>query len=43
MAGVYINGSVNDFEFDKIELTDKAIIAFIKGSGKMNLKIDGMK
>lgn len=43
MAGVYINGSVNDFKFDKIELTDKAIIAFIKGSGKMNLKIDGMK
>jgi hypothetical protein len=43
MPGVFINGTVNDFEFDKIELTDKAIIAFIKGSGKMNLKIDGMK
>ncbi|WP_297333088.1 DUF4403 family protein [Flavobacterium sp.] len=43
MPGVFINGSMNDFEFEKIELTDKAIIAFIKGSGKMNLKIDGMK
>lgn len=43
MPGIFVNGSLNDFEFDKVELTDKAIIAFIKGSGKMNLKIDGMK
>lgn len=43
MPGIYVNGNLNDFEFDKVELTDKAIIAFIKGSGKMNLKIDGMK
>lgn len=43
MPGIFVNGSLNDFEFDKIELTDKAIIAFIKGTGKMDLKIDGMK
>ncbi|MNK11010.1 hypothetical protein D3C87_290450 [compost metagenome] len=43
MPGIFINGSLNDFEFDKIELTDKAIIAFIKGTGKMDMKIDGMK
>lgn len=43
MPGIFVNGSLNDFEFDKVELTDKAIIAFIKGSGKMDLKIDGMK
>lgn len=43
MAGIFVNGTLNDFEFDKVELTDKAIIAFIKGSGKMDLKIDGMK
>lgn len=43
MPGIFVNGSLNDFEFDKVELTDKAIIAFIKGSGKMNLRIDGMK
>lgn len=43
LAGVYVNGSLNDFEFEKVELTDNAIIAFIKGTGSMNLKIDGMK
>ena len=43
VAGVYLNGTLDDFEFDKVTLTDNAIIAFIKGSGKINLKIDGMK
>lgn len=43
MKGVFVNGSLNDFEFDKVELTDKAIIAFIKTSGQMNIKIDGME
>lgn len=43
MKGVFVNGTLNDFEFDKVELTDKAIIAFIKTSGQMNIKIDGME
>ncbi|MCG2610812.1 DUF4403 family protein [Flavobacterium sp. SM15] len=43
MKGVFVNGSLNDFEFDKVELTDKAIIAFIKTSGQMSVKIDGME
>ncbi len=43
MKGVFINGILNDFEFEKLELTDKAIIAFITTSGKMNIKIDGME
>lgn len=43
IPGVFVNGTLNDFEFDKVELTNNAIIAFIKGSGKMDLKIDGMK
>lgn len=43
MPGIFVNGTLNDFEFDKVELTNNAIIAFIKGSGKMDLKIDGMK
>ena len=42
MKGVFVNGTINDFEFEKVEITDKAIIAFITTSGKMNLKIDGM-
>lgn len=43
MKGVFVNGILNDFEFDKVELTDKAIIAFIKTSGQMSIKIDGME
>lgn len=42
MKGVFVNGTLNDFEFEKVELTDKAIIAFITTSGKMSISIDGM-
>lgn len=43
MPGVFINGTLNDFEFEKVELTNRAIIAFIKTSGKMDVKVDGLK
>ncbi len=42
MKGVLVNGSLNDFEFEKVEVTNKAIIAFINTTGKMSVKIDGM-
>lgn len=42
MKGVFINGTMNDFDFEKVEIIDNAIIAFINASGKMNVKIDGM-
>ena len=42
MKGVFINGTMNDFEFEKVEVTNKAIIAFITTTGKMSVKIDGM-
>lgn len=42
MKGVFVNGTMNDFEFDRVELTNKAIIAFLKTTGKMKVKIDGM-
>ena len=43
MKGVFVNGTMNDFEFEKVEVTDKAIIAFINTTGKMSVKIDGME
>ncbi|TBX70930.1 DUF4403 family protein [Flavobacterium silvisoli] len=43
MKGVFVNGMLNDFEFEKVEITNKAIIAFITTSGKMSVKIDGME
>lgn len=42
MKGVFVNGSILELDFDKIELTDDFIIAFINGSGKMNVRVDGM-
>jgi len=43
MKGVAVNGTLNDLEFEKVELTDKAIIAFITISGKLKIKVDGME
>ena len=43
MPGVFVNGTVNDFEFEKVEITNNALIAFIKGSGAVSLKVDGLK
>ena len=42
IKGVFVNGSIEELEFEKIELTNDLIIAFINGKGKMNIKIDGM-
>ncbi len=42
MKGVFVNGTTGDFEFEKVEVTNKAIIAFITTTGKMNVRIDGM-
>jgi hypothetical protein len=41
--GVFVNGTMDDFEFEKVEITNEAIIAFIIASGKMTVKIDGME
>lgn len=43
MKGVFVNGSMSDFEYEKVELTDKAIIAFISTKGKMKITINGME
>ncbi len=43
MKGVFVNGTSGDFEFEKIDISNKAIIAFITTTGKMNVKIDGME
>ena len=43
MKGVFVNGTLADFEFDKVELTQNAIIAFISTSGKITVSIDGME
>ncbi|WP_369766114.1 DUF4403 family protein [Flavobacterium sp. WC2429] len=43
MSGVFINGKMDDIQFQKIELTKNAIIAFIKVNGEINISVDGLK
>lgn len=43
MPGVFINGNMNDIQFQKIQLTNKAIIAFVKITGDVNVIVDGLK
>ena len=43
LPGVFVNGKMEDIQFQKIELTNQAIIAFIKINGTINVSIDGLK
>lgn len=43
MPGVFVNGKMEDIQFQKIQLTNQAIIAFIKVNGKVNVAVDGLK
>ena len=43
MPGVFINGKMEDIQFQKVQLTNQAIIAFIKVNGTINVAIDGLK
>ena len=43
MPGVFINGKLNDIDFKKIQLTNKAIIAFLAISGNVGVTVDGLK
>ncbi|MDR7209184.1 DUF4403 family protein [Flavobacterium piscis] len=43
LPGVFVNGKMEDIQFDKIQLTNQAIIAFIKINGTVNVSVDGLK
>lgn len=43
MPGVFVNGMLEDIAFQKIQLTNKAIIAFIKVTGDVAISVDGFK
>jgi hypothetical protein len=43
MKGVVVNGKIQEFEFEKIQLTPTAILAFVKITGQVNLNIDGLE
>lgn len=43
LPGVFINGKIDNIDFQKIQLTNKAIIAFVKVNGNVNVNVDGLK
>ena len=43
MPGVFVNGKIDNVQFQKIQLTNKAIIAFIKVNGTVKVAVDGLK
>jgi hypothetical protein len=43
MPGVFVNGKMDDIQFQKIQLTNQAIIAFINVKGSVKVTIDGLK
>ena len=42
MAGVFVNGKIDDITFKKIELTNNAILAFLSIKGKININVNGL-
>ena len=43
MPGIVINGKIDAVDFQKIQLTNKAIIAFVKVNGNVKVAVDGLK
>lgn len=43
MSGIYVNGEIGEVEFKKIQLTNKAIIAFLNINRQVNISIDRLK
>ncbi len=43
MPGVYVNGKMGDINFTEVQLTNKAILAFLTVNGKVAIKVDGLE
>ena len=43
MPGVFVNGKMGDIKFTEIQLTNKAILAFLSVNGKVAVKVDGLE
>lgn len=43
MPGVFVNGTAGEIQFREVQLTNKAIIAFLTVEGKIDVKIDGLQ
>lgn len=43
MPGVFVNGKMGDITFSDVQLTNKAILAFLTVNGKVAVKVDGLE
>ena len=43
MPGVFVNGTMEDIDFQRVQLTNNAILAFLKVKGNMSVTVDGLK
>jgi len=43
MPGVFVNGTIDDIDFQKVQLTNTAILAFLKVTGNISVTVDGFK
>lgn len=43
MPGVFVNGKMGDINFSDVQLTSKAILAFLTVKGKVAVKVDGLE
>ena len=40
--GVFVNGQLDDIAFQNIQLTNGALVAFIKITGNVSITVDGL-
>ena len=43
MPGVFVNGKIENIDFQKIQLTNKGVVAFVKVKGNVSVNVDGLK
>ncbi len=43
MPGVFVNGKMGDINFTEVQLTNKAILAFLTVNGNVAVKVDGLE
>lgn len=42
MQGVFVNGKLNEITFDKVQLTNNSIVAFLNITGNVKVNVNGM-
>ena len=43
LSGVYVNGNIGNIQLKKIQLTNQAILAYLKIDGEIKITINGLK